>query len=149
LFEVLPFQNQAVILRSLSWKRLKEALMSAAKTCGRYGTLVQSGLKIRYERHCPATGADMDPGARLVSVALNDGTVLLDAESSKEVSPDFSLSAITLDFLVSGGGGYGSLSGVEIESQAGIARERIADAWAAKKPVLRAETDSRFVNIAK
>lgn len=149
LFEVLPFQNQAVILRSLSWKCLKEALMSAARTCGRYGTLVQSGLKIRYERHCPATGADMDPGARLVSVALNDGTVLLDAESSKEVSPDFSLSAITLDFLVSGGGGYGSLSGVEIESQAGIARERIADAWAAKKPVLRAETDSRFVNIAK
>jgi hypothetical protein len=54
-----------------------------------------------------------------------------------------------LDFLVSGGGGYASLSGVEVESQAGIARELIADVWASKKPVLKPEVDGRFTNSAK
>ncbi len=149
LFEVLPFQNQAVIIRALSWKRLKEALLSAARTCGRYGTLVQSGLKIRYERHCPETSGDLDPEARLLHVSTTDGIPLLDTKTGKEVPADFTLSATTLDFLVSGGGGYASLSGVEVESQAGIARELIADVWASKKPVLKPEVDGRFTNSAK
>lgn len=149
LFEVLPFQNQAVIIRALSWKRLKEALLSAVKTCGRYGSLVQSGLKIRYERHCPESGGDLDPNARLLQVSMNDGTLLLDTDASKEVPKEFTLSAITLDFLASGGGGYSSLSGVEIESQAGIARELIADVWASKKPALKPEIDGRSTNTAK
>jgi 5'-nucleotidase len=149
LFEVLPFQNQAVILRELSWKKLKEVLLSAAKTCGRYGTLAQSGLRIRYERRCPEQGSDLDPHAKLIHVAMNDGTVLYDAEGAKEVSPEFTISVTTLDFLASGGGGYSALAGVAIESQAGIARELIANVWGEVIPSLRPEIDSRFLNVAK
>lgn len=149
LFEVLPFQNQAVVIRTLPWKTLKGALQAAVETCGKYGTLVQSGLKIRYSRNCEAAPGDIDPKAKLLHVETLAGLVLLDSERAIEVSNDHTLSATTLDFLAAGGSGYSMLSGTRIDAVLGIAREQIADAWSKNPPRLAPFTDRRFENTEK
>ena len=149
LFEVLPFQNQAVVIRTLSWKVLKGALQAAVQTCGKYGTLVQSGLRIRYSRNCEAAPGDVDPEARLLHVETLSGEVLFDSEQGVEVPEDRNLSATTLDFIASGGSGYSMFSGTRIDSVLGIAREKIAEEWSKNPPRLSPTTDQRFQNLQK
>ncbi len=148
LFEVLPFQNQAVVIQSLSWKTLKTALEYAIKTCGRYGTLVQSGLKIQYARECKKNGQDVDVdySAKLVRVETLDGKALLDPSQGIDTSAEETLSVATLDFIAAGGSGYQMFSGVKIDSTPGIARELIVSALSSDRPILNAQIDGRLKN---
>jgi hypothetical protein len=145
---VLPFQNQAVVLKALPWQTLKAALISAIQTCGRYGTLVQSGLKIEYSRDCSGANGENDLNAKLISVKAVDGIVFLDTNTGQEVPASTPISVATLDFIASGGSGYGMFSGTQIDSSLGIVREIIADAFAKTQPTLNDKIDHRFINLA-
>jgi 5'-nucleotidase len=146
LFEVLPFQNQAVILNELRWETLRAALVSAIQTCGRYGTLAQSGLKIRFSRDCSGANGDIDLNAKLLHVSTLDGQVLLDSDTGKEVSGIMPIRVATLDFIASGGSGFSMFSGARIDGTLGITRELIAEALAETTPELSPKTDGRFNN---
>ena len=149
LFETIPFQNQAVIIPAMPWGTLKAALIASVKTCGKYGALMQSGLKIRYSRDCTRASGQIDSGAELLSVQTLDGTVLLDHESRKEAPADLTLSVATLDFLASGGSGYSMLSGSVISKKLGIFREIVSETWSKFHPSLTNKTDGRFENVSQ
>lgn len=145
LFEVSPFQNQAVIIRGMKWSMLRATLDVAAKTCGAYGTLVVSGIKMKFERYCaPNTSVDPRRDLSLLHVELNDGTVLYDKDTGVNVSDDYPIDVTTLDFLALGGSGYATLKGSAISETPGIARELIVEALAKEQPTLNNKTDHRF-----
>ncbi len=148
LFEVLPFSNMAVVMKSMEWKTLKKVLSKSVTTCGRFGALMQSGLKIQFIRNC-SKDSDLDPVARLVRVETVGGKTLYDENTGFEIAETETFSVTTLDFLASGGSGFGDLSEAKVSSVLGIAREMIADSMEKAKPKLLKKTDSRFVNIAK
>ena len=148
LFRVLPFQNQAVIIGKMPWSTLKAALETAIQTCGRYGTLALSGLKIRYSRNC-GTGTqarDLDPEARLLRVETQSGRVLYDRSNGQEISGSETFSLATLDFLAAGGSGYKMLAGVEVSSTPGIHRELIVEALVKNPSLFQTGLDGRFSN---
>jgi 5'-nucleotidase len=149
LFETIPFQNQAVLIPALPWSTLKLALLAAAKTCGKYGALMQSGLKVRYRRDCSRAVGQIDAEAELISVQTLDGTVLYDQTSGKEASSELTLSVATLDFLASGGSGYSMLSGSSVTKKFGIFREIVSDTWSQLHPTLSSQIDDRFENALK
>lgn len=147
LFEVSPFQNQAVVIKQFPWSKLKGVLLAAARTCGKYGSLSQSGLKIRYSRACNGS-TTIAEGASLVHVETVTGEVMLDRETNFEVGPAKTLSLTTLDFLASGSGdGYRDFAGATIDETPGIARELIASVFEADQPKIKASIDQRFINV--
>jgi 2',3'-cyclic-nucleotide 2'-phosphodiesterase (5'-nucleotidase family) len=149
LFEVLPFQNQAAVIQRLPWKIIKAALISAIQTCGQYGTLVESGLKIRFQRDCSAAQGILDPAAKLIHVETVDGETLFDSKLSFEIPVDQTLSLATLDFIAAGGSGYSMFAGTSVDSKPGIARELIVNQWLKSPPRLSPEIDHRFQNVSK
>ncbi|NDG83703.1 MAG: hypothetical protein EBX52_01525 [Proteobacteria bacterium] len=146
LFETLPIQNQAVLIANLPWTVLKSALLASAKTCGRYGALMQSGLKIRFRRDCTRATDQLDSWATLVSVQTLDGTVLLDTEKGIETPPETSFAVATLDFLASGGSGYTMLGGSSVSKKIGIFREIVSETWLKFQPEIEPRRDGRFRN---
>ncbi len=149
LFEVLPFQNQVAVIQHLSWKVMKAALISAIQTCGQYGTLVESGLKIQFQRDCSTAGGTLDPKAKLLHVETVDGELLLDSGQGFEIPADQTLSLATLDFIAAGGSGYSMFAGSSVDSKPGIARELIVNQWLKTPPRLTSEIDHRFQNSSK
>ena len=146
LFEVSPFQNQAVIIHDFSWKKLKAVLEAAARTCGKYGSLSQSGLRVKYFRKC-AGSTTVASESRLIHVETLDGDVLLDTPNGIEASADKILSLTTLDFLASGGGdGYIDFAGSVVDANPGIARELIVEIFKKEQPEFEAKVDGRFQN---
>ena len=151
LFRVLPFQNQAVIIRKMPWSILKAALDTAIQTCGRYGTLALSGLKISYSRNCGSgqQARDLDPDARLIRVETRSGRILYDHALSIEAAGSETFTLATLDFLAAGGSGYKMLAGVEVDSTPGIHRELIVEALIKNPALLQTGLDGRFKNVSE
>jgi 2',3'-cyclic-nucleotide 2'-phosphodiesterase (5'-nucleotidase family) len=145
LFEVLPFSNFAVKVNAAKWSTLRKVLTKSIQSCGRYGSLVQSGLKIRFTRNCRAD-IDVDQDARLETVETNDGRILLDRAQGIQVGDDETFSLVTMDFLAVGGSGYGDLKEVTVNETLAIAREMIADQLEKTKPRLQNKTDGRLRN---
>lgn len=50
LFRVLPISNEGVLLYPVTTEKLYQLLQISVMTCGKYGALMQSGLKVTYER---------------------------------------------------------------------------------------------------
>jgi 2',3'-cyclic-nucleotide 2'-phosphodiesterase (5'-nucleotidase family) len=145
LFEVLPFSNFAVKVNAAKWSTLRKVLTKSIQSCGRYGSLVQSGLKIRYTRNCRAD-IDVDQDARLEKVETNDGRVLFDRDQGIQIADDETFSLVTMDFLAAGGSGYADLKEVTVNETLAIARELIADQLEKTKPRLENRTDGRLRN---
>jgi 2',3'-cyclic-nucleotide 2'-phosphodiesterase (5'-nucleotidase family) len=148
LFEVTPFGNLVVVIDALPWKNLKEILKRTCQTAGAYGTLEESGLKIRYSASNANTTTQLFQNTELLHVELLDGTVLYDKDTGVEVAPDMTFSAATLDFLALGGDHY-DFSGVTVSRKMKIARDVIADVFlSAPNTELQNVMDGRFLNVA-
>ena len=147
LFSVSPFQNLAVVFNAMPWSALKAVLQHAINTCGSYGTLVESGLRIRYAGVDCIAKTQMYTSATLQHVELLDGTVLLDLDSNTEVAADYKVSVTTLDFLSAGGDSY-PFNFAPVDQTLGIARDMIKQGFEASHPTLTATIDNRFVNTA-
>jgi len=103
LFRVLPFNNHGVVIGPMSIPTLLKALSRSTQTCGDYGALMQSGLKVQYEKDCTGNG-HVDTNAKLTHVETLGGRVLFDIATGGPASSD-SLTVATLDFLAAGGSG--------------------------------------------
>lgn len=148
LYTVLPFNNHGVEIGPMPAHKLFKLLERSMRTCGQYGALMQSGLKVQFERDCsriPA-GAGVDEKARLMRVETLSGEVLLDVEKGIEPSPMRTFRVATLDFLSAGGSGYTDFAGVPLVRDIGILREAMAERFLERGGETRfsAKTDGRW-----
>lgn len=129
LYSVLPFNNHGVEIGPMPIEKLFKLLERSMRTCGQYGALMQSGLKVLFERDCSRSpgGGSVDEKARLLRVETLSGEVLLDVEKGIEPSPIRTFRVATLDFLSAGGSGYADFAGVPLIRGIGILREAMAE----------------------
>lgn len=96
VFNVLPFGNSVVVRKikgAVLWSALENGLAALPAAAGGFPQI--AGFKVVYD---PAAAA----GSRVVSVTLDDGTVVA-KDDSKEIG------LVTVDFINAGGDGYGML----------------------------------------
>ena len=125
LYTVLPFNNHGVEIAPMSVGKLFKLLERSMRSCGLYGSLMQSGLRVVFEKDCsriPA-GAGIDVNARLLRVETVSGEVLLDVAKGIQPPAGRSFRVATLDFLSAGGSGYVDFKGVPLVRDIGIVRE--------------------------
>jgi 5'-nucleotidase len=144
LFRVLPFGNHAVVIGPISFGKLLPSLERSVRTCGSYGALMQSGLRVVFERDCNRGGKGaVDLAARLLRVETVDGEVLLDAQTGR-IQAERLLSVATLDFLAAGGAGYADLAGFTVLKDLGIFREALSAELAANPVSISTRMDQRW-----
>jgi 2',3'-cyclic-nucleotide 2'-phosphodiesterase (5'-nucleotidase family) len=149
LYRVIPFNNHGLIIGPMPASTLLKALTQSALTCGTYGALMQSGLKVQIEKNCdaPSNRDKTDPNARLTHVETLGGKVLLDtAPPLPEAGEDPMLTVVTLDFLAAGGSGYDMFKGIPQIKDIGIVREAMKDALATAPATFAAEIDGRWAS---
>jgi 5'-nucleotidase len=126
-FRVIPFNNHGVVIGPMTASTLLKALARSAESCGDFGALMQSGLKVVIQKDCnPASGpVGTDTNAKLLHVETLGGRVLLDAAAGVPgtAGEDPPLTVATLDFLAAGGSGYSMLKGAPLMRDLGIIRE--------------------------
>jgi hypothetical protein len=54
-FRVLPFGNRGVVIAPMKMAQLLGLLTMAAQTCGTRGSLMASGIRVKYEQNCKET----------------------------------------------------------------------------------------------
>jgi 5'-nucleotidase len=151
-FTVLPFNNRAVVIDQLEAPRLIRLLEKSIRTCGDYGALLAGGIRVEFERHCPAplpgAAAGVDEKAQLTRVVFTStGEVLLDHAQGIAPSPERRIRTATLDFLTAGGSAYSDFVGTEISHDLGIFREVLVDQFLKNPPVFSGGVDGRWKNI--
>ena len=104
-------------------------LQRSVQTCGNYGSLMESGLRLTFSRRCDdATNrGDVDRNAKLLHVETSSGEVIYDSSAGTSAPSDRSFQVATLDFLADGGAGYDGFKGTPLTRDFGIAREIITD----------------------
>jgi 5'-nucleotidase len=148
LFSVFPFNNHAVVVTSMSGDRLLEVLNRSIQSCGAYGSAMQSGLRVTFERDCARAGTTgIDAQARLLSVETAAGEKLLDVASGVTIDPARMFTVATLDFLSAGGDGFDGLRAPQ-PLDLGILREQMADDLVKAPAHFRATTDGRWTAVA-
>lgn len=145
-FRVLPFNNRGVVLGPMPLPQLISLLERSIRSCGSYGSLMQSGLRVRFERRdCDQVADGVDPSARLLRVETVKGEVLLDLAGGIAPDPGKTVTVATLDFLATGGSGYDGFKGTPLIRDLGIVREVMADHFTAVKPLaITGEVDGRW-----
>jgi 5'-nucleotidase len=141
-FEVLPMSNHAILLGPLSIQKLFSLLIRSIKTCGAYGALMQSGLRVTYERDCRAVA--QDEKAKLLRVELNSGELLIENGAILPSQLGRTFDVATLDFLADGGSGYTDFVGVEKKEDLGVLRERLAKRFMGRPVQFSSEVDGRW-----
>ena len=136
----------AVVMDEMPWSGVKKLLERSITTCGRFGALMQSGLKVTYSRTCEK-GQDVSTDAKLLSVATIDGEVLFDDQTTTSDTRKFKIS--TLDFLASGGDQFEGFKETRITATLGIARDIIANQLIKDGLVLTKTMDDRMKNISQ
>ena len=156
LYKVIPFNNHAVLAGPMKRSLLLKLLTRSVRTCGAYGALMQSGLRVTFERDCskPGTGAEAetDPKARLLHVETVQGEVIYDLATDGPVEAqgsksDRTFQIATLDFLAAGGSGFDDLKNVPLieNGDRGILREAMTE-YFLKEPIeLSPKVDGRWV----
>jgi 5'-nucleotidase len=149
LYQVIPFNNHGVVIGPMPASTLLKALTRSALTCGTYGALMQSGLKVQIEKNCdiPSNRDKTDPNAKLTHVETLGGQVLFDAAPPLPAAgEDPVLTVVTLDFLATGGSGYDMFKGIPQIKDIGIVREVMKDALATAPATFTADIDGRWAS---
>ncbi len=144
-FRVLPFANHGVVVGPMKVETLLALLARSIRTCGTYGALMQSGLKVQFLRNCKDRNGTTDPSARLLRVETLGGELVFDeSRGGLQSSPNRVFQVATLDFLAAGGSGYVEFIGTPVVSDLGIVREAMTEAFLAKPVEMSAVTDGRW-----
>jgi len=153
-YAISPFNNRAVVLDPMKVDTLVKLMTRAAKTCGKSGAVLGSGIRVTYERgDCKTPDADgNDPNSRVVTIHLDqdgqDGELLYDARDPAHVFVSKrTLKVATLDFLKDGGSGYVEFKEAPMVQDLGIFREIVADELAKNPGKLEPKIDGRFRNL--
>lgn len=145
LFQVLPFGNRGVIVEPMPAEKLIALLTRSIQTCGSYGALMQSGLRVTYYRDCAGTNGTIDPNAKLLKVETSEGETILDYVQGIVPASGRVFRVATLDFLAAGGSGYDGFKGTPITADLGIVREAMVDEFLARPFVWDGKIDGRWV----
>jgi 5'-nucleotidase len=121
-FEVLPFGNRGVLAGPMRTPQLIQLIERSIRTCGDYGALMQSGLRVRFKRTC--RGGGLDPNAQLLTVETLDGEEIFDNHEGG-IKVDRAFNVATLDFLLDGGSGFDAFKGTPVIRDLDIAREAL------------------------
>lgn len=144
LFQVLPFGNRVVSIGPMKMDTLMRLLLRSARSCGSYGALMQSGLRVEFEKDCDAAKDGVDEKASLVRVKLLSTDEVLYDRASGGIMSERELGVATLDFLHAGGSGYSDFKAVPLIEDRGIFRETLVESML-KKPVrLEPNLDGRW-----
>ena len=128
LFKVLPFNNHAVLVGPMPMAKLLALLQRSVQTCGNYGSLMESGLRLTFSRRCDdAANGGVDRNAKLLHVETSSGEVIYDLSAGTSAPSERNFQVATLDFLADGGAGYDGFKGTPLSRDFGIAREIITD----------------------
>jgi len=148
LFKVIPFNNHGVVVGPMTVEKILALLDKSIKTCGTYGALMQSGLRVQFRRDCngPAVTDGLDPKAKLVRVETLDGTILYDEMAGIPEEAPKRLKVATLDFLAAGGSGFDGFKGEKILSDMGVLREVLVKQFKVKPADWKGGTDGRWKN---
>jgi 5'-nucleotidase len=143
LFKVIPFNNRGYVIGPMTVQKIVALLNRSIQTCGSYGALMQSGLKVTYTRNCAKGGEDAH--AQLIHVETVAGEVLVDSGVivSSETARVFKVA--TLDFLASGGAGYDDFAGTPLVKDLGILREVLTDSLVTNPGHWTGESDGRWI----
>ncbi|MEW6056058.1 MAG: bifunctional UDP-sugar hydrolase/5'-nucleotidase [Bdellovibrionota bacterium] len=160
-FKVIPFNNRAVVVGPMTAERLVGLIAHSITTCGSFGSLMQSGLRVKYERDCkrakqkieklpPEKAVKLqgtDPDAKLVRIETLAGEVVF--ESGQVVSPERSFTVATVDFIASGGDRFAGFVGVPVEKDLGILREELVKDFVSRPTLekLSPKRDDRWLNV--
>ncbi|MCM2323063.1 MAG: 5'-nucleotidase C-terminal domain-containing protein [Oligoflexia bacterium] len=123
LFAVIPFANHGVVLSPVPVKRLIEALQRTVLSCGAFGSLMQSGLRVVAERDCTRAKDGADAKARLLTVYTLAGEAIYDADRGGLLVPESRTFDIAMPDFVAG---YREFSGIPRTLDIGIFREKLA-----------------------
>lgn len=147
LFRTIPFSNHALVIGPVSTEKLLEALTYSARTCGSYGALMQSGLKVKIERTCsPGRDSGIDPNARVLEVQTVEGELIYRAKPNPVlVKREFNV--VSVDFLINQGEGLTAFVGIPVLRDIGILRDALAERLAEKPPHWQNKIDGRWVNV--
>ncbi len=145
-YRVIPFNNHGVVIGPMKASNLLKALARSAQSCGDFGALMQSGLKVEIQKDCepPSGKVGTDTNAKLMHVETLGGKVLLDAAAPPSAGDDPLLTVATLDFLAAGGSGYSMLNGVPQIKDLGIIRETMKDLLARAPATFTPVMDGRW-----
>ncbi len=154
LFQVIPFNNHGVVVGPVDAPRLIGLLTRSVQTCGSYGALLQSGLRVSFERDCEHRDFNgVDRKAHLLRVETVKGELIFDSEKGGILPSALgrTFNIVTLDFLADGGSGYNGFSdGVNPPkklSDLGIVREALAKLFAKKHPHFSTQLDGRWQEV--
>lgn len=143
-FRVLPFSNRGLTVGPMSWPQVKSLLERSIRSCGAYGPLMQSGLRVEFVRNCKKGGQEDDNNAYLLRVSTVQGEKILDRVDNVEAPSTRAFTVATLDFLAAGGSGFTGFIGVPVIKDYGIIREVIADQMVQSPVKWEAKTDGRW-----
>jgi len=142
-FSVIPFNNRGCLTTVLPVDKLLSLLRQSIATCGKSGALMQSGLKVVYQRNCGTSGDD-DANAKLLSVSTVAGEQIYTLDKG-QIAPITRLFKVaTLDFLMTGGAGYSEFAGLPYE-EFGIARDVLADYFMKQQYQFNPVADGRWL----
>jgi 5'-nucleotidase len=145
LFKVIPFNNHGLVIGPMGADKVIALLERSIQTCGAFGALMQSGLRVEFTRDCRHPKGQVDPKAALVSVTALDGEVIYDASSGgMKAAAGRVFQVVTLDFLLAGGSGFDGFKGTPVLSDIGIVREALAKHYTANPVTLTDELDGRW-----
>ncbi len=166
-FKVFPFNNRSVVIGPMGIETLLNILKKTVTTCGAFGTLVQSGLKVQFERKCEnvergdASGSGgfpndksipdrvkdgLDTLARLLRVETIKGELLYDQKTV--VPQDYTVNVATVDFLAQGGEKFEDFKSAPMIQDLGIMREVLVEEFLRTPVELTNQTDGRWKEIA-
>ncbi len=146
-YQVLPFNNHGVVVGPVKWDRLSALLTASIGTCGQYGALMQSGLKVTFNRDCvKQPDGSLKADAQLLRVETVHGEVLFDLRANVVPPADRTFVLGTLDFLAQGGAGY-DFGAPPMITDLGVLRDLIADKLAPNPQVWQGILDGRWSNV--
>jgi 5'-nucleotidase len=133
-YEVLPFNNRAVIIPNFRVSDLITVVKKSIMTCGKFGAMNFSGIRVQFRKDCTGSNQSQeDLNAKLILVETLAGEILYDDSlpPDAKIPNNREMKVITLDFLADGGSGYGE--GFRPEHQKNVIprpfREKFVELW--------------------
>jgi 5'-nucleotidase len=148
LFKVIPFGNHAVVLGDVGADTIIKMVERSITTCGKFGAIVPSGVRVLFFKDCKRQVDGIDPDAQLLHVETTSGQVLFDRRDHIAPDPGKKFTVATLDFLADGGSGADGLQGKPRLKDLGIFREALADRFSAHPFTAEALTDGRWKSLS-
>lgn len=146
LYRVIPFNNHAVTLSPVDTPALIRLITRSIRTCGSYGSLMGSGIRILFKRNCTQATEGVDNEAKLLTVEMN-GEKIYDATGDTPIVKEKKFAIATLDFLASGGSGYVGFKDLLFQKDWGVFREVLVEKLIQSPKTWSGDIDGRWQNI--